>query len=65
MVTEDTHKLEGDLGPSDRRKLDEYLSSIREIEHQIERAEKDNAQLSPGTWINLTGFRPISASTIS
>ena len=48
MVTEDTHKLEGDLGPADRRKLDEYLSSIREIEHQIDRAEKDNAQLSPG-----------------
>ena len=48
MVSEDTHQLESDLGPSDRRKLDEYLSSIREIEHQIERAEKDNAQLSPG-----------------
>ena len=49
MVSDDTHQLESDLGPSDRRKLDEYLSSIREIEHQIERAEKDNAQLSPGT----------------
>ena len=24
-----------DLGPTDRRKLDEYLSSIRDIEHQI------------------------------
>ncbi len=48
FVTDDTKKLESDLGPSDRRKLDEYLSSIREIEHQIERAEKDNAQLSPG-----------------
>ena len=30
-----------DLGPADRRKLDEYLSSIREIEQRIERAEKD------------------------
>ncbi|MCU1257400.1 MAG: hypothetical protein JWO80_285 [Bryobacterales bacterium] len=48
FVTADTKKLEGDLGPTDRRKLDEYLSSIREIEHQIERAEKDNAQISPG-----------------
>jgi hypothetical protein len=47
FVTSDTKKLESDLGPTDRRKLDEYLSSIREIEHQIERAEKDNAQLMP------------------
>ena len=47
FVTEDTHKLEADLGPTDRRKLDEYLSSIREIERQIERAEKDNKQLTP------------------
>ena len=48
FVSEDTRKLERDLGPTDRRKLDEYLSSIREIERQIERAEKDNAQISPG-----------------
>ena len=37
-----------DLGPTDKRKLDEYLSSIREIERQIEKAEKDNAQIDPG-----------------
>ena len=48
FVTQDTRKLQADLGPSDRRKLDEYLSSIREIERQIERAEKDNAQIDPG-----------------
>ncbi len=40
-------KLEADLGPTDRRKLDEYLSSIREVERQIEKAEKDNAQIDP------------------
>lgn len=48
FVTEDTKKLEAGLGPTDRRKLDEYLSSIREIERQIEKAEKDNAQINPG-----------------
>ena len=48
FVSEDTRKLERDLGPTDRRKLDEYLSSIREIERQIERAEKDNAHINPG-----------------
>ncbi len=35
-------------GPTDKRKLDEYLSSIREIERQMEKAEKDNAQINPG-----------------
>ncbi|MDE3196282.1 MAG: DUF1552 domain-containing protein [Acidobacteriota bacterium] len=46
-VTDDTHKLEATLGPTDKRKLDEYLSSIREVERQIERAEKDNKQIDP------------------
>jgi hypothetical protein len=47
-ITDDTKKLQSNLGPTDRRKLDEYLSSIREIERQIEKAEKDNAQIDPG-----------------
>lgn len=48
FVQEDTSKLQTNLGPTDRRKLDEYLSSVREIERQLERAEKDNAQINPG-----------------
>jgi hypothetical protein len=47
FVTEDTKKLETGLGPTDRRKLDEYLSSIREVERQIEKAERDNSQIDP------------------
>jgi hypothetical protein len=47
FVTEDTKKLELGLGPTDRRKLDEYLSSIREVERQLEKSEKDNAQIDP------------------
>lgn len=47
FVTGDTKKLEMDLGPTDRRKLDEYLSSIREVELQLEKAEKDNAHIDP------------------
>ena len=47
FVTDDTRKLESDLGPTDRRKLDEYLSSIREVERQIQRAEQDNTQIEP------------------
>jgi hypothetical protein len=48
FVTEDTHRLQGNLGPTDRRKLDEYLGSIRDIELQIEKAEKDTTQINPG-----------------
>jgi hypothetical protein len=47
VVRERTTQLSADLGPSDRRKLDEYLSSIREIEQRIERAEKDLTGLTP------------------
>jgi hypothetical protein len=47
FVTADTKKLQGSLGPSDGRKLDEYLTSIREVERQIERAEQDNARIDP------------------
>jgi hypothetical protein len=47
FVTDDTHKLESSLGPTDRRKLDEYLSAIREVERQIQRAETDNRQIDP------------------
>jgi hypothetical protein len=48
FISDDTRKLQGDLGPTDRRKLEEYLSSIREIERQIQKAENDNEQIDPG-----------------
>ena len=44
---EDTRRLEGNLGRTDRRKLDEYLSSVREIERRIEAAERDNKEITP------------------
>ena len=47
FVTADTKRLETGLGPADRRKLDEYLSSIREIEQRIARAEKESVQIDP------------------
>jgi hypothetical protein len=45
LVREDTRKLVTTLGSSDRRKMDEYLFAVREIEKQIESAEKDNRGL--------------------
>ena len=38
---DNTQKLLGSLGPEDRRKMDEYLSAIRETEKRIAAAEKD------------------------
>ena len=48
FVTGDTKALQANLGPTDRRKLDEYLSSIRDIERQLAKAEHANAQVNPG-----------------
>ena len=36
------------LGGGDRRKLDEYLTSVREIEMQVQRAEKQEVVIEPG-----------------
>jgi hypothetical protein len=47
QVSGDTKKLESNLGAGDRRKLDEYLTSVREIEQQVQRAEKDGAVVDP------------------
>ncbi len=47
FVREDTQKLQGKLGSTDRRKLDEYLSAVREIERRIESAERVNQQATP------------------
>ena len=47
LVSEDTRSLVKTLGPADRRKLDEYLFSVRQIEQRIESAEKDPRQVTP------------------
>ena len=39
FVLEDARQLSGRLGATDRRKLDEYMTSVREIEQRIERSE--------------------------
>lgn len=46
VVRADAKRLQGQLGQTDRQKLDEYFTSVREIERQIERIEEeDNAAL--------------------
>src|SRR6185369_2127100 len=40
-VLDDTHTLEPRISGSDRKKLDEYLESVRDIEKRIARAGKE------------------------
>jgi hypothetical protein len=39
-VLDDAHALERTLGGADRQKLDQYLSSVRDLEERIQRADK-------------------------
>jgi hypothetical protein len=48
FVLSDARSLSRALGPSDQRKLDEYLTSIRQIEEQMKRAEEDDLDVEPG-----------------
>jgi hypothetical protein len=47
VVNQRTKRLEQDLGAADRRKVDEYLTGIREIERRIEMAEHDQRKFTP------------------
>src|SRR2546429_1751629 len=40
FVTEDASRLKSRLGYTDRHKLDEYLTAVRELEQRIQQAEK-------------------------
>jgi hypothetical protein len=40
LVSEEAQKLKGSVGARDRRKLDEYFTSIREIELRLQKFEK-------------------------
>jgi hypothetical protein len=51
-VLEDTHSLQPKISGGDRKKLDEYLESVRDIEKRIDRASKEE---------RLEGWRPTLA----
>ena len=48
-VREDANSYKGKVSTADRRRLDEYLNSVREVEQRIEQAGKNN---------RLQGWRP-------
>lgn len=47
LVRQDTQSLATTLGPADRRKIDEYLFAVREIEKRIESAETESRKFTP------------------
>ena len=44
---EETQRLTASVGPADRHKIDEYLTSIREVEARIQRAQQSPGQSPP------------------
>jgi hypothetical protein len=54
FVIDDARRLKSNLGSTDRRKLDEYLTAVRELEQRIERASGFNGALPDHA-------RPVSA----
>jgi hypothetical protein len=47
FVAEDSKRLASSVGPADKRKLDEYLTSVRELERRIQGTEKHDVQVDP------------------
>ena len=47
-VRGEARKLNGDLGPRDREKLDEYLSSVRDLEARLQQSEGWATRPKPG-----------------
>jgi hypothetical protein len=46
-VVQETRRLASSVGPADRRKIDEYLSSIREAERTVQRFERKGPASGP------------------
>jgi hypothetical protein len=46
-VLDDAKSLENKLGGADKRKLDEYLTSVRELESRLNRIKQDQKKITP------------------
>ncbi len=46
-VVDETKRLTASVGPADRRKIEEYLTSIREVERSIQRFQQSNTTPGP------------------
>ena len=60
-VLAEARKLNSQLGPRDQEKLDEYLTSVRELEVRLNRISNGPVDLSP-RWISLNPRRFLIAT---
>jgi hypothetical protein len=58
FVREDAARLGVTLGASDRRKMGDYLDSVREIERRIQKVESQNAEAGPMPAMDRPGGIP-------
>ncbi len=59
FVREDAQSLSHKLGVSDKQKLDEYLTSLRELEQRINRAtQQKNAKVNPPANFKVPAYDP-------
>jgi len=45
FVAEDARRFAGNLGAADKRKVEEYMESLRDVERRIQKAEAENTDL--------------------
>ncbi len=55
FVAEDAKSLMGRLGANDRRKVDEYLVAVRELEVRVSRGDKGGSDVAPSDFHKPTG----------
>jgi hypothetical protein len=56
FILADAHSLEGSLGAADKRKVDEYMTSVREIERRIDRMNTEEPITPPDGAIRPNDF---------
>lgn len=57
LVAGDAKALRGSLGSADRQKLEQFLTSVRELEQRLERADKAEPQVAvPGGLLERGGY---------
>ncbi len=55
-VADDARRLQRRVGTSDQRKLDEYLTSVREIERRLDRSDDEPTQIDSARYDKPTGI---------
>ncbi len=56
FALEDARRLQSRVGVKDRRKLDEYFNSVREVEQRIQRSEQEARREPPGEFPRPAGL---------